>query len=180
MNKAGRILGEIIFCLIVINIVSFWIPGILFGVLYGISFPSILILGTICLGVADRKPKAKKVEKGVYSLYENNEIKKKEFPLYYKPKCPNCSMELQVSGFCEFCGWEKKKPEEKTENRSRTISKAVQREVWRRDQGRCVQCDSKERLEFDHIIPFSKGGSNTARNIQLLCEICNRKKYNKI
>ncbi len=63
---------------------------------------------------------------------------------------------------------------------SRVVSKAVQREVWRRDQGRCVDCGSTERLEYDHIIPFSKGGSNTVRNIQLLCEKCNRSKYNKI
>jgi hypothetical protein len=52
--------------------------------------------------------------------------------------------------------------------------------VWRRDQGRCVQCGSNERLEYDHIIPVSKGGSNTERNIQLLCESCNRKKSNMI
>lgn len=48
--------------------------------------------------------------------------------------------------------------------------------VWKRDDGRCVQCGSQENLEFDHIIPVSKGGSNTARNIQLLCESCNRSK----
>ena len=43
--------------------------------------------------------------------------------------------------------------------------------VWRRDEGKCVQCDSSERIEYDHIIPVSKGGSNTVRNIQLLCEL---------
>mgnify|MGYP005837093489 CR=1 FL=1 len=42
--------------------------------------------------------------------------------------------------------------------------------VWQRDAGRCVICGSSENLEFDHIIPVSKGGSSTARNIQLLCE----------
>jgi hypothetical protein len=52
--------------------------------------------------------------------------------------------------------------------------------VWQRDQGRCVRCGSKERLEYDHIIPIAKGGSNTARNIQLLCEKCNRSKGAKI
>lgn len=62
----------------------------------------------------------------------------------------------------------------------RYISPEVRREVWRRDRGRCVQCGSRLNLEFDHIIPVSKGGSNTSRNIQLLCENCNREKYNNI
>ncbi len=48
--------------------------------------------------------------------------------------------------------------------------------VWQRDGGRCANCGSQENLEYDHIIPVSKGGSNTARNIQLLCEKCNRSK----
>jgi 5-methylcytosine-specific restriction endonuclease McrA len=48
--------------------------------------------------------------------------------------------------------------------------------VWRRDEGQCVRCGSRERLEFDHIIPVIAGGSSTERNIQLLCESCNRSK----
>jgi 5-methylcytosine-specific restriction endonuclease McrA len=40
----------------------------------------------------------------------------------------------------------------------------------------CEECGSKERLEFDHIIPVIEGGATTARNIQLLCESCNRRK----
>lgn len=60
------------------------------------------------------------------------------------------------------------------------IPEEVRFEVWRRDEGKCVQCGSKENLEFDHIIPFSKGGANTARNLQLLCQNCNRKKSDKI
>jgi HNH endonuclease len=56
------------------------------------------------------------------------------------------------------------------------IPESVRHEVWRRDQGRCVDCGSKEQLEFDHIIPLSRGGSNTVRNIELRCEPCNRKK----
>jgi hypothetical protein len=58
----------------------------------------------------------------------------------------------------------------------RPIPQSVKDEVWRRDQTRCVYCGSQDRLEYDHIIPVSKGGGNTARNIQLLCERCNRSK----
>lgn len=60
--------------------------------------------------------------------------------------------------------------------RRRTIPERVRHEVWRRDEACCVDCGSRERLEFDHIIPISKGGSNTARIIELRCEICNGRK----
>ncbi|MFZ3207366.1 MAG: tetratricopeptide repeat protein [Geobacteraceae bacterium] len=56
----------------------------------------------------------------------------------------------------------------------------VKKYVWNRDGGCCVECASKEKLEYDHIIPHSKGGSDTERNIQLLCEKCNRSKHAKI
>ena len=61
-----------------------------------------------------------------------------------------------------------------------SIPRNIKDEVWNRDAGKCVQCGSNEKLEFDHIIPHSKGGSNTYRNLQLLCEPCNRSKSNKI
>ena len=64
--------------------------------------------------------------------------------------------------------------------RSRRISQDVKDKVWNRDGGKCVECGSNENLEFDHIIPHSKGGANTYRNIQLLCEPCNRSKSAKI
>jgi len=48
--------------------------------------------------------------------------------------------------------------------------------VWQRDGGQCVRCGGRERLEFDHIIPVADGGSSTERNVQLLCEPCNRSK----
>lgn len=60
------------------------------------------------------------------------------------------------------------------------ISQKVKDDVWNRDGGKCQVCGSNENLEFDHIIPFSEGGANTYRNLQLLCEPCNRKKSNNI
>jgi 5-methylcytosine-specific restriction endonuclease McrA len=57
-----------------------------------------------------------------------------------------------------------------------TISRRARHGVWQRDLGKCVECGSSERLEFDHIIPVAMGGSSTERNLQLLCEVCNRRK----
>lgn len=66
------------------------------------------------------------------------------------------------------------------DDRSRRIPQAVKDQVWRRDGGECTQCGSRADLEFDHIIPFAKGGASTYRNVQLLCEKCNRRKSDAI
>ena len=63
---------------------------------------------------------------------------------------------------------------------SRHIPDSVRREVWSRDQGQCVRCRAAEYLEFDHIIPHSKGGSNSINNVQLLCRKCNLYKSDRI
>ena len=77
---------------------------------------------------------------------------------------------------------------------SRTISDDLKDRVWRRDQGMCQAnykldsrfdkntgeiCGSNENLEFDHIVPFSRGGKTTYRNLQLLCRTHNRIKSDR-
>jgi len=53
---------------------------------------------------------------------------------------------------------------------NRIIPGEIQREVYERDHGKCTKCGSKENLHFDHILPYSKGGSSkVVSNIQLLC-----------
>lgn len=64
---------------------------------------------------------------------------------------------------------------------NRIIPTSVKLEVWRRDKGRCVKCGSRDNLHFDHIIPYSKGGSSlVAENIQILCARHNLQKRDKI
>jgi Holliday junction resolvasome RuvABC ATP-dependent DNA helicase subunit len=63
---------------------------------------------------------------------------------------------------------------------SRHIPQNVRAIVYRRDGGKCKHCGSRENLEYDHMVPFSRGGNNHENNIELLCRTCNRKKHDKI
>lgn len=69
----------------------------------------------------------------------------------------------------------------------KTIPSWVKKAVLFRDRGRCVFCDSdlsgmlstRNKQEYDHIIPLNLGGINDVANIQLLCAVCNNKKSGK-
>jgi len=63
----------------------------------------------------------------------------------------------------------------------RYIPRHVMLKVVRRDNYRCQMCGKPLRddeIEFDHIIPLSKGGSSEEHNIRVVCRECNRKKSN--
>lgn len=62
------------------------------------------------------------------------------------------------------------------ERKSRNVPQDVKIAVAARDGAKCRQCGSAQDLHYDHVIPWSKGGSNIAKNIQLLCGTCNRRK----
>ena len=59
---------------------------------------------------------------------------------------------------------------------TRYIPDSVRQEILERDGYKCKKCGSTSYLEFDHIIPRSRGGATSAKNIQVLCRRCNRKK----
>lgn len=46
-------------------------------------------------------------------------------------------------------------------------------------ENRCLCCGEIKPLAIDHIIPLSKGGTNTLDNLQPLCKSCNSKKRDK-
>jgi HNH endonuclease len=72
-------------------------------------------------------------------------------------------------------------PREPQLDQNRMIPTAVKLNVWKRDRGQCVMCGSTDNLHFDHIIPYSRGGSSlVADNIQLLCARHNLAKRDRI
>lgn len=52
----------------------------------------------------------------------------------------------------------------------------LRKRVMERCGGRCVNCGSREDLTLDHIVPVSKGGKNSRKNLQMLCYDCNQEK----
>ncbi|MGF6885906.1 hypothetical protein ABIA39_007581 [Nocardia sp. GAS34] len=63
---------------------------------------------------------------------------------------------------------------------SRAIPPEIKAQVWRRDGGACIECGATHYLEFDHIIPLSRGGATSPGNLQVLCRSCNRAKGARI
>jgi hypothetical protein len=66
---------------------------------------------------------------------------------------------------------------------SRAISRGVMLKVIRRDGQVCQMCFENvpdDKVEFDHLIPYSRGGASTVENIRLLCRDCNRKKTDSL
>ena len=60
--------------------------------------------------------------------------------------------------------------------RTRHIPRRIKDEVYKRDGGRCSfvgrtgrRCNSTWNLQYDHIVPFGKGGDNSPENLRLLC-----------
>ncbi len=53
---------------------------------------------------------------------------------------------------------------------SRQIPSQIKQDVYKRDRGRCVICQSTDHLHFDHDFPFAKGGTSIlAENVRILC-----------
>jgi hypothetical protein len=64
---------------------------------------------------------------------------------------------------------------------TRLIPSQIKKDVWKRDQGKCVLCGESKNLHFDHELPFSKGGTSLlVNNVRLLCAKCNLRKSDKI
>lgn len=56
---------------------------------------------------------------------------------------------------------------------------ATKRNILIRDNFTCQYCGSKKNLTIDHILPVSRGGENTWKNMVAACNSCNNVKADR-
>lgn len=63
----------------------------------------------------------------------------------------------------------------------RRIPASVRRAVHHRGRGQCTfvgaggkRCESRSRIELDHVVPIARGGESTVENLRLLCRAHNQ------
>ena len=64
----------------------------------------------------------------------------------------------------------------------RAFTQSMKRETYEKQEGICPICKKHfeiEEMEADHITPWCEGGKTDAKNCQMLCRECNRRKSNK-
>ena len=88
------------------------------------------------------------VVKGIEMNQDEFKLRIKHFVLKQEKDFKKITREVEV--FENF--------EKAVSARREKIPDDVRMFVWQRDQGKCIKYDSSERLEFNHVIPVSKGG----------------------
>jgi len=105
----------------------------------------------------------------------------------YPDSIPECIQEAKCKNFGHMCPIffcaEPYTETKELRRFSRNIPREIMLKVVRRDGQICQKCFKHvpdTEIEFDHIIPFSKGGPTTVENLRVLCRDCNREKSNSL
>lgn len=91
---------------------------------------------------------------------------------------------FEVHNWSKYAGMivARKRRKETLRNRRLPASEwnALRLKIYARDDYTCRYCGERGgRLECDHVIPISKGGSNEPENLATSCFACNRSKHGK-
>jgi HNH endonuclease len=118
-----------------------------------------------------RRPDPSKIP-GVSKTPDTSEMKEVQNPDFFPPPTSEVEQDQATPGLRTF---------------RIPIPRAIARTVWVRDQGRCSYsdpstgklCNSTVYLEYDHILPVSKGGQNRIDNLRLRCRAHNQREWIK-
>lgn len=56
------------------------------------------------------------------------------------------------------------------------VPESLRNKIFEHDGHKCRQCGATDDLQLDHIVPLSRGGETVEKNLQTLCETCNKQK----
>ena len=77
----------------------------------------------------------------------------------------------------EEIGFEATLKEYHSKNQRKLMTKALRKEIMKRDHYTCQMCGKfmpdEVGLHIDHIVPIAKGGKTVPSNLQVLCSKCN-------
>ena len=77
----------------------------------------------------------------------------------------------------EEIGFEATLKEYHSKNQRKLMTKALRKEIMKRDHYTCQMCGKfmpdEIGLHIDHIVPIAKGGKTVPSNLQVLCSKCN-------
>ena len=69
--------------------------------------------------------------------------------------------------------------DEEPQRRRKPISKLIKEGLYKRQKGKCMYCGRKldiADMHADHKKPWNRGGSDSEKNLQMLCGPCNTRK----
>ena len=100
----------------------------------------------------------------------------------------SCKIDLNIENLNKFIYFlsEKIKFKKSIAGQRMLMTSQLREYIKQRDNYTCQHCGLSIKdepnllLEIDHIVPLSKGGITTEKNLQTLCWKCNRKKSNKL
>lgn len=109
-------------------------------------------------------------------------LTEKNWPVYLRKRCDY---------ICTDCRYEQSKKHKRNPMRVKAVSFrncyncsitfSEIEYIWDEQKGHCGICKdklNKTSFHLDHIVPFSRDGGSVISNLQILCEKCNRGKFN--
>ena len=108
---------------------------------------------------------------------------------YIRHVCYNCGSVQESNALKGIVVWVPPLRYKNNQPKSNSPNVKKRRRIFDRDGNRCLKCsftpsdlprsNRTNWLTLDHVVPKSKGGSNSDENLQTLCRICNHEKGNK-
>lgn len=127
--------------------------------------------------VEERKVRVNKDETRIHVTISNRLLKKLEHLKAFKKMSTEAALEFAIDTTLNRCEIDLLKTRHSNGTRGRAIPSLIKKKVLIRAR-RCCEfpgCDEVRGLEFEHLIPFARGGGHSEENIKLYCRAHNQR-----